>query len=85
MLKRRNIVTYIRTLNDRYKHGIGDRAFRDAVMVYLARELEREKPKKRPCDGCGTNIEQAVQWDEVTCWTTCEKWKAWIESVKERK
>lgn len=31
----------------------------------------------KPCDGCMTKIDQAVIYDEVTCYETCEKLKEW--------
>uniref|UniRef100_A0A6M3L2T2 Uncharacterized protein n=1 Tax=viral metagenome TaxID=1070528 RepID=A0A6M3L2T2_9ZZZZ len=32
---------------------------------------------KKPCDDCTTNIDQAIQCDEVTCYQTCEEFKKW--------
>lgn len=32
---------------------------------------------KKPCDNCVTNMEQALLYDEVVCFKTCERWKEW--------
>ena len=31
----------------------------------------------KPCDNCTTNIDQAIQCDEITCYLTCEDFKKW--------
>ena len=35
----------------------------------------------KPCDKCQVNIIQAVQYDEVTCFKTCKKWKKWSKGL----
>jgi len=32
---------------------------------------------KKPCDNCGVNIEQAILYDEITCYRTCRAWQEW--------
>jgi len=31
----------------------------------------------KPCENCRINIEQAILYDEVDCYLTCEKFKEW--------
>ena len=31
----------------------------------------------KPCDNCGKNIQQAILYDDVTCFKTCKKWLKW--------
>lgn len=32
---------------------------------------------KKPCDNCTTNIDQAILYDEITCYLTCKIFKRW--------
>ncbi len=32
----------------------------------------------KPCDDCSTNIDQAIQCDEITCFQTCPQYKEWM-------
>ncbi len=34
----------------------------------------------KPCDNCGVNIEQAILYDEVICFETCQKWQEWRDN-----
>lgn len=34
----------------------------------------------KPCDNCTINIDQAIQFDEVICYLTCEKWQEWSKA-----
>ena len=36
---------------------------------------------KKPCDTCPTNIKQAIENGEITCYLTCKDFKKW--QVKE--
>ncbi len=38
----------------------------------------------KPCDNCTTNIDQAINYDEVTCFQTCNKFKQWQSSREEK-
>lgn len=39
--------------------------------------MDKEKTMKKPCDDCIVNLEQAMLYDEVTCWKTCKDWAKW--------
>jgi len=34
---------------------------------------------ERPCDTCRRNLEEAILFDEVTCFQTCKEWQKWRE------
>jgi len=34
---------------------------------------------QKPCDDCTVNIEQAILYDEVSCFGSCESFKEWRE------
>ncbi len=38
---------------------------------------------KKPCDDCTVNLEQAMFYDEVTCFKTCVAWQRWRTIAKD--
>ena len=64
-----------------------DKAFDELIRAQAAKSAlinAARQPVVRPCDSCDTNIIEAIE-GEVTCFYDCLSWKAWRESVKEKK
>jgi len=62
-------------------HGIGYGGHLSGQYTN-AKECCLECRKMKPCDKCSTNIEQAIMFDEITCYLTCKKWKRWSKKTK---
>lgn len=39
--------------------------------------------KESPCKDCPVKIDQAILYDEVTCYKTCQKWLDWKRQIEQ--